>query len=326
MKIIDRLQIVLLFIFSFILVGATSVITGEMGWNSFKDPWFYTEQLTTYIAIICVTLGTVFSYIEWFKENDKEFLDCINYINTFAKGPTNIPSIMLRFLNGFNRKRKKDQYKYNISLKIAKLDYIVFNFIFFKIKKLRFKEEEMHLWNVGTPEQKEKSKYCRKRKIYEEQLNDDLIEKTLDTTVVKYDRVTIGTLLSEYYTDDSSKGPNDFIEKRESFQILKYRVPRLLISFGFTFIFTSIIFGPAVFNTDGLIKLTVKIFTLLFNMWSSTVYAKKHVQKITLHDARFRKGVLMEYDKWLKQEAFGEPKPEPLKLTTTNIKEETLNG
>lgn len=328
MKILDRLQIILLFLFSFILVGATSIITGEMGWNSFKDPWFYTEQLTTDVAIICVTLATVYSYIEWFKETDPEYIACITFINNFAKGPNNIPSVILRFLNPFNRKRKIAQYKYNISIKISSLDYLVLNFYFFKIKtkRLRFKEEEMHLWNVGTEEQKANSKYCRKRKMYEEQLQDSLIEKNIDTAVVKYDRVTIGTLLSEYYTDEEGKGPNDFIEKRENVQILKYRLPKLFFSFGFTFILTSIIFGPAVVNTNGLIKLTVKIFTLLFNMWSSTLYAKKYVQKTTLHDVRFRKGVLMEYEKWLKQEAFGEPKPEPLKLTTTSIKEETLNG
>ena len=161
----------------------------------------------------------------------------------------------------------------------------------------------MHIWNKGTDEQKAKSKYCRKRKMYEEQLDDKLIDETIDTTPVKYDRITIGTLLTEYYTDDEDAGPNEFIEKHENAQIVRYRVPKLFFSFGFTFLLSSIIFDAIVFNSAGLMALTIKIFTLLFNMWSSTMYAKKHANKITLHDARFRKGVLMEYDKWLHQEA-----------------------
>jgi hypothetical protein len=303
MKIIERLQIVLLFLISFLIVGGASLFTANMGWELLKDGYFYVNQLITDVAIICVTFGSVYLYLDWFKENNKEYLDCIQYINNFASGETNIPSILLRFLASFNRKRKIAQYKYQIGLKLSKLDYVVLNFWLFKIKKLRYSEEEMHLWNKGTEEQKAKSKYCRKRKIYEEQLDDKLIDEIIDTTPVKYDRVTIGTLLSEYYTDDEDAGPNEFIEKHENAQIVKYRVPKLFFSFGFTFLLSSIIFDAIVFNSAGLMTLTIKIFTLLFNMWSSTTYAKKHANRITLHDARFRKGVLMEYEKWINQEA-----------------------
>lgn len=303
MKIIERLQIILLFLVSFLIVGGASLFTADMSLDMFKDGYFYVNQIITDSAILCVTFGSVYLYLDWFKENNAEYKACITYIDAFAAGATNIPSILLKFLEGFNRKRKIAQYKFNVGLKISKLDYIVINLLFFKIKKFRYTEEEMHIWNKGTDEQKANSEYCRKRKMYEEQLDEELIENTIDTTPVKYDRVTIGTLLSEYYSDDEDAGPNEFVEKHENVQIVKYRIPKLLFSFGFTFLLSSIIFDAIVFNSAGLMSLTIKIFTLLFNMWSSTMYAKKHSLKITLHDARFRKGVLMEYDKWLKQEA-----------------------
>lgn len=303
MKIIERLQIVLLFLISFFIVGGASLFTANMGWELLKDGYFYLNQLITDVAIICVTFGSVYLYLDWFKENNKEYKDCIQYINNFASGETNIPSILLRFLESFNRKRKIAQYKYQIGLKLSKLDYVVLNFWLFKIKKLRYPEEEMHIWNKGTEEQKAKSKYCRKRKMYEEQLDDKLINEIIDTIPVKYDRVTIGTLLSDYYTDTEEISPNEFIEKHENAQIVKYRIPKLFFSFGFTFLLSSVIFETIVFNSAGLMALTVKIFTLLFNMWSSTMYAKKHANRITLHDVRFRKGVLMEYEKWINQEA-----------------------
>lgn len=303
MKIIERLQIVLLFLISFFIVGGASLFTANMGWELLKEGYFYLNQLITDVAIICVTFGSVYLYLDWFKENNKEYKDCIQYINNFASGETNIPSILLRFLESFNRKRKIAQYKYQIGLKLSKLDYVVLNFWFFKIKKLRYSEEEMHIWNKGTEEEKAKSKYCRKRKMYEEQLDDKLINEIIDTIPVKYDRVTIGTLLSEYYADTEEISPNEFIEKHENAQIVKYRIPKLFFSFGFTFLLSSVIFETIVFNSAGLMALTVKIFTLLFNMWSSTMYAKKHANRITLHDVRFRKGVLMEYEKWINQEA-----------------------
>lgn len=303
MKIIERLQIVFMFLLSFLLVGGATLFTADMGLNLLKEPYFYINQLITDAAIICVTFGSVYLYLDWFKTNNTEYVACMTYINDFSLSENNIPSILLNFLNVFNRKRKIAQYKFLVSLKISKLDYVVLNFFFFKVKKRRFTEEEMHIWNKGTEEQKANSKYCRKRKMYEEQLDDKLIDEIIDTTPVKYDRVTIGTLLSEYYTDNEQAGPNEFVEKHETAQIMKYRLPKLFFSFGFTFILSSIVFDALVFNTAGLMALAIKIFTLLFNMWNSTMYAKKHADKITLHDARFRKGILMEYEKWLVQEA-----------------------
>lgn len=303
MKIIERLQIVFMFLLSFLLVGGATLFTADIGWELLKEPYFYINQLITDAAIICVTFGSIYLYLDWFKGNNGEYIDCMTYIQNFSSGEKNIPSILLKFLQGFNRKRKIAQYKFLIGMKISKLDYKVFNFGLFKIKKLRYSEEEMHIWNKGTEEQKANSAYCRKRKMYEEQLEDKLIDEVIDTTPVKYDRITIGVLLSDYYTDDENAGPNEFIEKHESAQIMKYRLPKLFFSFGFTFILSSILFDALVFNTAGLMALAVKIFTLLFNMWNSTLYAKKHANKITLHDARFRKGILMEYDKWLNQEA-----------------------
>jgi hypothetical protein len=303
MKIIERLQIVAMFLLSFLLVGGATLFTANIGWEMLKDGYFYIEQLITDAAIIFVTLGSVYLYLDWFKENNAEYKTCIEYIDNFAAGETNIPSIILKFLAVFNKKRKIAQYKFLVGLKLAKLDYITINLFFFQIKKLRYKEEEMHLWNKGTEEQKENSEYCRKRKMYEEQLDEELIERIIDTEPVKYDRVTISTLLSEYYSEDEDAGPNEFVEKHENAQIIRYRVPKLFLSFGFTFILSSILFDAIVFNKAAFMSLAIKCFTLVINMWSSTMYAKKHANKITLHDARFRKGVLMEYDKWVKQEA-----------------------
>ena len=167
MKIIERLQIIFMFLLSFLLVGGATLFTADIGWELLKEPYFYINQLITDAAIICVTFGSIYLYLDWFKENNEEYKDCISYIQDFSSGEKNIPSILLKFLQGFNRKRKIAQYKFLIGLKISKLDYIILNFGLFKLKKLRYSEEEMHLWNKGTEEQKANSEYCRKRKMYE---------------------------------------------------------------------------------------------------------------------------------------------------------------
>lgn len=300
MKLITKLQYIFLYILSFIIIGATTILTGELGLNALKDPSYYINQALTWAAILCVTFATLFAYIDKFKQTNIEHLDNEQYISNFASSKQNVPSIVSRFLEPFNRKRKIKQFKYNIHRKLYNLENKKM-FGFFGPR--RFKEKDLHIWNHGTEQEKKTNKYCNKRFLLEEQLKEDFIETSIDKTFVKYDVVTTTIIFGGFYQNKDNESPNDFITKHQGKKIAKYKVPQLLYSFALTFILSSLVFDGFVFNASNLINLTIKIIILLWNCYTTLRYAEMFSQSVTLKDSRFRKGVILEYEKWLQQEA-----------------------
>ena len=152
MRFIDKLQYITLFFLSFIIIGAASVITGDIGLNLFKEPSFYLNQLLTYAAIMCVTFAVLYAYLDKFKETDEEYLANMTYIKDFALSKNNVPSILSRFLEKTNRHRKIKQFEHNIKKALFKLDNEK-KYKWFGPNKY-FTEEDLYIWNHGTLEEK----------------------------------------------------------------------------------------------------------------------------------------------------------------------------
>jgi hypothetical protein len=301
MRFIDKLQYITLFLLSFIIIGAASVITGDIGLNLFKEPSFYLNQLLTYAAIMCVTFAVLYAYLDKFKETDEEYLANMTYIKDFALSKNNVPSILSRYLEKTNRYRKIKQFEHNIKKALFKLDnekkYKLFG------PNKYFTEEDLYLWNHGTLEEKKANAYCMKRMLLEEQLNKDYIEKVIDLKLVKYDKITSQIILGGFYKEDDNNSPNEFITKHPEAKVAKYKIPQLLYSFSIMFILSSLVFGELTINTNTVVNFCIKVAVLVWNSYTSLRFAKTYSQSVTLKDTRFRRGVIIEYLKWLQQEA-----------------------
>ena len=300
MRLANKLQYIFLYILSFIIIGVSSILTGQVGLSILKDPAYYINQGLTWAAILCVTFATLYSYIDKFKATNTEYLSNEKYISDFASSKQNVPSIVSRFLEPFNRKRKINQFKFNLHKKLYKLENKK-KFIFFGPRI--FSDKDLHVWNFGTEEEKNSNPYCIKRNRIEEQLKDSYIEENIDKMFVRYDKVTTNILFGGYYQTKENNSPNDFVTKYQGHKIMKHKVPRLLASFAITFILSSLVFDNFAFNTTSLFNLTVKIMILLWNCYTTLRYAETFSQTVTLKDSRFRKGLILEYEKWLQQEA-----------------------
>ena len=300
MRLITKLQYIFLYVLSFIIIGATTILTGKLGIEALTDPSYYINQALTWAAILCVTFATLFAYIDKFKETNTEYLSNEKYISDFASSKQNVPSIVSRFLEPFNRKRKIKQFKYNIHKKLYNLENKKL-FLFFGPRK--FKEKDLYIWNHGTEEEKQANKYCKKRTFLEDQLKEEFIENTIDKKFIKYDAVTTTIIFGGFYQNKDNESPNDFITKHQGRKIAKYKVPQLLYSFAITFILSSLVFDGFALNASNLINLTIKLMVLLWNCYTTLRYAETFSYSVTLKDSRFRKGVILEYEKWLQQEA-----------------------
>lgn len=309
LQIIEKLQFASLILISFALIVGLEFLTADVGWEMVTDSYFYISNSITLAALFLVTLGTVFLYLDNYKATDEIYLGAKREIDDFALSEENIPSIFCRFLERINRKRKINQYKFNIRIKLHKLENTKKWYAYLPILKhlvrnpYYYSEEEMHIWNFGTEEEKAKSKYCRKRKMYEEQLMDCVIEKTIDTKFIKYDKITTETILNEYYNKGSENRVNDFITKNENAQIARFRIPTLIVSFGLTLTMASLVLDGIHLNYMAIITILSKLFAIAWNIFTSYRYGRKHSINITLHDILFRKSIITEYKKWLVEEA-----------------------
>jgi hypothetical protein len=300
MKVITKLQYIFLYALSLIIIGASTILTGELGFQLLTDPAYYINQGLTWAAILCVTFATLFAYIDKSKETNTEFLENEKYISDFASSKQNVPSIVSRFLEPFNRKRKIKQFTYNLHKQLYKLD----NRQKFIICGPRvFNEQDFYIWNHGTLEEKQNNAYCKERLRIEEQLKEEYIEANIDRLVFDYDKVTTNILFGGIYQHSDNESPNDFITKNQGGKIAKYKIPQLLFSFGITLILSSLIFDDFAFNASNLINLAIKLAVLLWNCFTTLRYAETFFYTVTLKDSRFRKGVILEYEKWLQQEA-----------------------
>ena len=325
LKAAEKLQFFALILFSLILIAGVDLITANVGWEQVTDPYFYISNVITDTALLLITFGTVYLVLDYLKEKNDSYVSAKKCVDDFAIGDKNVPTILSKFLEQLNRKRKIKQYEYNILCKLYKLEsqrkwYAYLPIVKWFVKNPGYySEEEMHIWNYGTDEEKAKSPYCRKRKMYEEQLDKELIERIIDAQYVKYDKITSSTILSDYYNKGEEAQVNDFVTKNESGQIARFRVPTLLLSFGFTFLLTSLVLDGITMNMLAIITISSKLLTIAWNVFTSYRYAKKHFNTITLHDMLFRKSLVVEYEKWVLEISPKETKEEPVKQTTNAL-------
>ncbi len=324
MKWLNRIYYIGMFVLALVLITGTDLFSAELGLNALKDATFYIKQAIVYIAVICVTFGTVYSYIDSFKEKNDEYKLADKAILDFAQGKKYVPTILGRYLEDLNRKRKIAQYRFNLQKKLHLLETYHPWWTF----KKKYTDEDIHIWNKGTPEEKSKNEYCRKRMLLEEQLDPEYIEKNIDNMHVKYKRISESIILGGYYEDEEKNGPNEYVTKNLGGKILAYKLPKIIMSFGWTFMLSMIIFDLTNFNVNAIMSITTKLGTLAWNAYTATRYAKQLTETTIIKDIRFRKGIVTEYEKWLDQEA--ERQKEEQKKIESNVNivvvEEEHNG
>jgi len=294
-KFYKKTQYFILYAISLVLIGVTSLIDKDSGINfgNLQSYTWYVDQIITSFAIITTVTATVFMIVDNFKSNDKEYNKLENDIKEFADKEY-VPTLFARFLEYVNPKRKRLQHEFNVKKKLYELD-----------KKVR--DKDLFIWNSGTPSQKLKNHYCRKRSKYENRLTEMWIANNLNSLNVPFDKLTSSIVLGGYYAKDDNRSPNEFITKDTETKIVKDKLPSLLLGIAITSVASSILV-TLIFNDAALLSVITKFFVLLFQVYNSIKYANDWNQKITLKDIRFRKAVTQEFKVWLKQQAQAENK------------------
>ena len=300
MKWIQRAFYVGMVMIGFVIAGATSILTQDVWFEAITDPAFYVNQLLTDVSIVFIIYGVLYACVDGFTETNEQFLLANKNINDFAVSKDYIPTIFGRFLEDLNYRRKEKQYEFDIKKKLARLDEAR---QFPRFWKRKYGERDFFVWWHGTDEQRLSNEYCRKRQELEIKLSREYIDKNLKQVYVKYDKVTTDIVLSGAYRWSKRTVPNDFIEKHATSKVILHKLPAFLLAFGFMFFASSLVFGAIKFDWSALISFCSKLISLIWNMLITLRYAKKYCNETVLKDTLFRNGIVVEYKKWLVEEA-----------------------
>lgn len=309
-KNVNRIQYIALITLGFIIIGATSALSGEVVAERFRDAAYYLDLILTYIAIIFVISGIMIKAVMDYKEESEEYKKGEDDIKHFADH-TYRPLAFSKFCGKVNRVRKKNQFKFNIQREIVMMDYPAW---WRRLLRLRKVSEGSLLWertvtDAMTDEEKkelllakEKDPYCQKKRELLAKLDPDWIETNIDNLEIKYDRINGAVILSGYYNKTSNETPNDFIVKYKSAKIAKDRGPLLMIGFGIA-AFAGAVYAQFTFDGTWALNTLTKSLILVYQMFLTVRYAADYNDRVTLHDIRFRRGNVKEYENWVKTQA-----------------------
>jgi hypothetical protein len=287
MKLFDKISYILLYLLGFSIIGLASLIDPNLGFKELS--WsIIVDNALTYVAIICIIIATLLNVVDKFTTTDEEYLASEKAIKDFASSPDYVPSIFSRFTTSINYNRKRKQHEFNIKKKLTYLEN-------------HASDKDFSIWNFGTNEEKLNNNYCVKRSTLEYQLSEEWIKKNLHLIDISYDKITSSIILSGVYSKRENNSPNDFITKHKSSKVAREKLPQLLISFAMTLLTSSIVIN-FIFSSSALLSLITKTGVLCWNTFMTIRYANTWKLEVTLKDIRWRRGILTEYNKWLKEE------------------------
>jgi hypothetical protein len=305
MRIVTKIQYIILFIIGLLIIGVGSAVTGT---NIDTKPWesmaYYLDIGLTYVAIIVIITATMLQQMDYYTSTNEEYIVDEKRIEEYAKDRF-LPSKFNKYALVANRTRKKNQMLYLLRKGLAEVD-----------KSMR--EKDHNIWSFGTPEQKKKNKKCAKRLRFEQELQEiicldlhckdpEIIKKnaqilqTIENKNIQYDRITSGVILGGFYSREENEQVNDFVSKNKAWTVIKERGPLLLLGLGFTTLTSTFVLN-IIFTPSAIVPILTKLIVLLWQVILIMRYAKGYFQKTYLKDIRWRKGVIEECERWLEQE------------------------
>ena len=267
-----------------------------------------------YSALGLYTAATLMMEINKFKKENKDYNLLNDKIADFARN-NYVPLVFNKYCAIENRKRKIHAYK---NLIIKKYNWLER----FQTAKnynawVEFQKELAKPENAGkriVP----KNKYCQKRQRLEELLSEDYIEENVDKRRVRYNKLSASLILGGKLSNSFDDYNDEYVTRMKALIVVIDRAPHYLIMLAVLSTVTSIAVEAFELHLHWtailmfILRIFVKIFSMLNTIISTIKYAEKYNDTITLKDIRFRWGVCHEFNNWAQQQLKAATKPQPV--------------
>lgn len=277
---VKRFTYVINVLLGFILIGGTIFVTANFDIGIFTSADFWWQLIGANIANVLLLHSTAKMDIDKANDTDVDVLERKKVIDGVVR--SSVENDFDVFLAEKNKERKIAAWEDYIHNKISNLD-----------KKARSKS--IDILQNGTPEQKKKNKYCRKRQKLSCKIEPAYIEKN-----IVYIRINYVKLKRYEITNGCKQRHTNYeLTTNISKRIIKDAMPKYAFSFGIT-LFAATFSGLLLKEVTiaALIVFSVKLMSLFMSIFNGKDYAKEFTTTTLIGDLQFRRDVLTEYLTW----------------------------
>jgi hypothetical protein len=267
---------VLLYLFSFAVVGLFNFVSAQFRADIITSSEFWNKTISQNLANLIVFSTTISLFNNKNMEENKAYLDLDAMVTKAVR--QDIQSDFGQWVFGKNKIEKKRAYKEKIKGIIAK-------------EEIKAKPADLNAWYNGTPVQKKKNKYCRRRNKLLRLIDEKRLEKFIISMKVDYDEINRSFIESGEAKETKKQnqklaGPG---------RIIKDSTPRFLLGFSFVIFINSFIYTANVGDVAFWFQVFFSLVILLYMFIMGRSYAEDYMKKVLLVDLQTRFNIIRDY-------------------------------
>ena len=267
---------VLLYLFSFAVVGLFNFVSAEFRADIITSSEFWNKTISQNLANLIVFSTTISLFNNRNMEENKAYLDLDATVTKAVR--QDIQSDFGQWVFGKNKIEKKRAYTEQIKGIIAK-------------EEIKAKPADLNAWYNGTPAEKKKNKYCKRRNKLLKLIDEKRLERFIISMKVDYDEINRSFIESGEAKETKKQnqklaGPG---------RIIKDSTPRFLLGFAFVIFINSFIYTANVGDVAFWFQVFFSLVILLYMFIMGRSYAEDYLKKVLLVDLQTRFNIIRDY-------------------------------
>jgi len=267
---------VLLYLFSFAVVGLFNFVSAEFRLDILTSPEFWNKTISQNLANLIVFSTTISLFNNKNREEDKAFLELDATVTKAVR--QDIQSDFGQWVFDKNKIEKKRAYKEKINGLIAK-------------EEIKAKAQDLNVWYNGTDKDKKRNRYCRRRNRLLRLITEERLDKYIISMKVDYDEINRSFI--ESGEKKETKKQNQKLAGVG--KIVKDTTPRFLLGFGFVLFINSFIYTANVGDVAFWFQVFFSLVILLYMFIMGRGYAEEYMKKVLLVDLQTRFNIIRDY-------------------------------
>jgi hypothetical protein len=267
---------VLLYLFSFAVVGLFNFVSAEFRLDIITSPEFWNKTISQNLANLIVFSTTISLFNNKNMEENKNYLEMNTMVTKAVR--QDIQSDFGQWVFDKNKIEKKRAYIEKINGLIAK-------------EEIKAKAQDLNVWYNGTDKDKKKNKYCKRRMKLLRLIDDKRLEKYIISMKVDYDEIN-----RSFIESGEAKETKKQNQKLAGVgKIVKDTTPRFLLGFGFVLFINSFIYTANVGDVAFWFQVFFSLVILLYMFIMGRGYAEDYMKKVLLVDLQTRFNIIRDY-------------------------------
>jgi len=267
---------VLLYIFSFAVVGLFNFVSAQFRSDIITSSEFWNKTISQNLANLIVFSTTISLFNNKNMEENKEYLEMNSTVTKAVR--QDIQSDFGQWVFDKNKVEKKRTYIEQINGIIAK-------------EEIKAKPKDLNVWYNGTEKDKKRNGYCRRRNkllrlIDEKRLNKFIISMKVDYDEINRSFIESGEAKETKKQNQKLAGPG---------RIIKDSTPRFLLGFAFVIFINSFIYTANVGDVAFWFQVFFSLVILLYMFIMGRSYAEDYLKKVLIVDLQTRFNIIRDY-------------------------------